>query len=101
MGRLWRRLLADLIEQLVGVWPVPVRSLSVVGHSMGGLVARSACHSGAANGAAWVSSLTSVVTLGSPHVGAPLDPDELLRDRCSAAAARPDLLRGGHADRRS
>jgi pimeloyl-ACP methyl ester carboxylesterase len=67
------RLLADLIEQLVGVWPIPVRSLSVVGHSMGGLVARSACHSSAANGAAWVSTLTSVVTLGSPHVGAPLE----------------------------
>ena len=31
-------------EQLVAHWPVPVEELVIVGHSMGGLVARSACH---------------------------------------------------------
>ena len=35
---------AVLLEQLVAEWPVAVEELAIVGHSMGGLVARSACH---------------------------------------------------------
>ncbi len=34
------------LEQLVAAWPVPVRELVLVGHSMGGLVIRSACSRG-------------------------------------------------------
>jgi pimeloyl-ACP methyl ester carboxylesterase len=41
------RALAEQLEALVRVWPVPLTELVLVGHSMGGLVARSACHYGA------------------------------------------------------
>jgi triacylglycerol lipase len=67
------RELAALLERLVGVWPVPVEEVVVVGHSMGGLVARSAAHQGAAQGHRWVERLEHLFCLGSPHFGAPLE----------------------------
>jgi pimeloyl-ACP methyl ester carboxylesterase len=67
------RLLADLLELLVRHWPHPLTRLVLVGHSMGGLVARSACHLGHVEGAGWVPLVSDVVTLGSPHRGVPLE----------------------------
>jgi pimeloyl-ACP methyl ester carboxylesterase len=61
--------LSDLLDDLVARWPVPVESICLVGHSMGGLVARSACHVGLA----WTPLVDSVVTLGTPHRGVPLE----------------------------
>jgi pimeloyl-ACP methyl ester carboxylesterase len=63
------RELADALDALVEVWPVPVERIALVGHSMGGLVARSACHAGGA----WARDVTHIVTLGSPHRGTPLE----------------------------
>jgi pimeloyl-ACP methyl ester carboxylesterase len=63
------RSLSDLLDEVVANWPVPVESISLVGHSMGGLVARSACHVGTT----WTPLVTTVVTLGTPHLGAPLE----------------------------
>jgi triacylglycerol esterase/lipase EstA (alpha/beta hydrolase family) len=62
-----------LIDDLVSAWPVPVRSLALVGHSMGGLVVRSAAHQGHDDERPWGQLLTHVVALGSPHLGAPLE----------------------------
>lgn len=67
------RELAALLEVLVAAWPVPVAELVILGHSMGGLVSRSACHSGEAAGHAWRKRLRALVFLGSPHHGAPLE----------------------------
>jgi len=67
------RAFADLLEQLVKAWPVPVTELVIVGHSMGGLVARSACWYGSAAGHAWPALLDSLVFLGTPHHGAPFE----------------------------
>ncbi|HYW58181.1 MAG TPA: alpha/beta hydrolase [Polaromonas sp.] len=64
---------AALLEQLVKAWPQPVQELSLLVHSMGGLVARSACHSGAAQGHSWLGKLKHLVFLGTPHHGAPLE----------------------------
>lgn len=64
--------LSDLLEQLVQAWPVRVHRITLVGHSMGGLVSRSAAHHAAENGRRWVDLLTDVFTLGTPHLGAPL-----------------------------
>jgi pimeloyl-ACP methyl ester carboxylesterase len=64
--------LADLLEELVAAWPVEVEEVALVGHSMGGLVSRSACHLAALDGAAWVDRVRHVVSLGTPHLGAPL-----------------------------
>lgn len=65
--------LADTLERLLRHHPVPVRRLALVGHSMGGLVIRSACHAGTERAHAWVAKLDSAFYLGSPHLGAPLE----------------------------
>jgi pimeloyl-ACP methyl ester carboxylesterase len=67
------RLLVDLLDQLVGSWPVPVTEIVLIGHSMGGLVARSAVHQANAQTLPWRSKVTRLVCLGSPHTGAPLE----------------------------
>ena len=53
---------------------MPVEDLVLLGHSMGGLVARSACHySEQPPAGMWRSKLTKLVCLGTPHHGAPLE----------------------------
>ena len=91
---------SKLLEQLVAQWPVPVEELTVLAHSMGGLVTRSAVHqatqpatrpaaqtsaqaaaeaaiapSGESSKAVlrWPSLLKNIVFLGTPHHGAPLE----------------------------
>jgi pimeloyl-ACP methyl ester carboxylesterase len=67
------RTLSDLLEAVVGAWPVPVEEITLVGHSMGGLVARSACHCGEEDELGWIEHVRHVFTLGSPHLGADLE----------------------------
>jgi pimeloyl-ACP methyl ester carboxylesterase len=67
------RELAGMLERLLHAWPVPVERLTIVGHSMGGLVARSACHCGKLAGHGWLKSMRQMVFLGTPHHGAPLE----------------------------
>ena len=87
--------LAELLDALVALWPVPVTRISLVGHSMGGLVARSAAEAATREGRTWVSTLATVVTLGTPHLGAPLEKGvhalvwSLRRTSLSAPYARP------------
>jgi pimeloyl-ACP methyl ester carboxylesterase len=52
---------------------VAVEEIALVGHSMGGLVARSACHYGADRGYGWAGQVRHVFCLGTPHLGAPLE----------------------------
>jgi pimeloyl-ACP methyl ester carboxylesterase len=66
------RSLAQLLEAVVAGWPVAVTEVALVGHSMGGLIARSACHRAAEDGLAWVALVRHVISLGTPHLGAPL-----------------------------
>lgn len=68
--------LAERLAALVAAWPVPLQEVSVLAHSMGGLVVRSACHQaaqGARGPAAWLARLRHIVFLGTPHHGAPLE----------------------------
>jgi pimeloyl-ACP methyl ester carboxylesterase len=65
--------LAQLLQQLLAAWPQPLQRLAIVGHSMGGLVARSAMHQAQLAGLAWAQQLTHLVCLGTPHMGAPLE----------------------------
>ena len=67
------RTLAEILELLHDQWPVPITELVLVGHSMGGLVARSACHYGAEQQHGWTDAVSRVVCLGSPHLGADLE----------------------------
>lgn len=64
---------AAQVEQLIASWPVAVDELVLLGHSMGGLVARSACLVAGAHGHTWPSQLRALITLGTPHHGAPLE----------------------------
>lgn len=70
------RILAQLMEGLYSVWPVPIERLVMLGHSMGGLVARSALHHGPLlqrGGLRWPGRVNDLVCLGTPHHGAPLE----------------------------
>lgn len=64
---------ADLLEQLVSQWPVPLDELVLVGHSMGGLVSRSACRWAAKKGQHWPAHVKKMVFLGTPHHGSALE----------------------------
>jgi hypothetical protein len=67
------RALTTMLETLVAAWPVPVEELTIVAHSMGGLVVRSALHYGTVAGHAWRRRLRKLVFLGTPHHGAALE----------------------------
>lgn len=67
------RTMAALINDLVRDWPTPVTDISLIGHSMGGLVARSAAHHAVAAGMSWPALVGATISLGTPHAGAPLE----------------------------
>ena len=80
--------LSGLLDDLVAEWPVEMEQIALVGHSMGGLVARSACHQGKEAGRFWVRRVHHVVCLGSPHYGAPLE--QLVHVASSVLARVPE-----------
>lgn len=67
------RTCARMLEALVAAWPVPLKELSILAHSMGGLVARSAHHYASAANHVWIRKLRKLVFLGTPHHGTPLE----------------------------
>ena len=67
------RELAELLETLIGNGTSPFEELVIMGHSMGGLVTRSACNYGRAAKHKWTECLRKLVFLGTPHHGAPLE----------------------------
>jgi hypothetical protein len=67
------RELARMLEELLKNWPEPVQELSILAHSMGGLITRSAVHLATQQGAQWPARLKNIVFLGTPHHGAPME----------------------------
>lgn len=67
------RELAEWLDAVVAGWPVEVTEVALVGHSLGGLVARGAAEHAHDAGLAWLGHLRQVVMLGTPHLGAPLE----------------------------
>jgi PGAP1-like protein len=65
--------LSHQLEQLAQHWPTPIQEISVLAHSMGGLVIRSAVYSAGQDKSAWTKHLKNIVFLGTPHHGAPLE----------------------------
>jgi pimeloyl-ACP methyl ester carboxylesterase len=63
------RAFAGQLEALLGAWPAPVDELVIIGHSMGGLLARSACYYGELAGHTWPRHLRKIIFLGTPHHG--------------------------------
>jgi pimeloyl-ACP methyl ester carboxylesterase len=62
-----------LIRQLVASWPTDVTRITLVGHSMGGLVVRAATNHATASGQTWQHLVRDVICLGTPHTGAALE----------------------------
>ena len=105
------RELAAKLQRLVSAWPVRVRELDLIGHSMGGLVIRSACHYGRHSAhlsdrlrrrVPWPGKVKRVVLLGVPNNGANL---EVIANLTSAALWSVPIpvtrLIGAGIDRRS
>ena len=67
------RAFAKMLDVLVKQWPVPIEELTIIGHSMGGLVVRSACHYAMKAAQAWRPRLRNMIFLGTPHHGVPLE----------------------------
>jgi pimeloyl-ACP methyl ester carboxylesterase len=67
------RQLSRLLAAVLASWPTEVEELVLIGHSMGGLVARSACRYGELAEEPWVADVRHVFCLASPHLGAPLE----------------------------
>jgi triacylglycerol lipase len=105
------RELAARLQRLVRAWPVRVREIDLIGHSMGGLVIRSACHYGRGSATLpdrlrrrgpWPAKVKRVVLLGVPNGGAGL---EVIANLTSAALWSLPIpvtrLLGAGLDRRS
>ena len=83
------RELSWILERLCREWPVRVEEVALVGHSMGGLVARSACHEAEEAGRAWLEHVTHVVCLGSPNTGSWLE--KVVHVATSAMRRAPEM----------
>ena len=66
------RSLAWLLEDLIQRNP-RITSIDLIGHSMGGLVSRSALFYGKQNTHNWINKVGNLVCIGSPHHGAVLE----------------------------
>jgi len=67
------RRLAALLNQIDQESPEPIRDIVFIGHSMGGLVVRSACHYGKEENLPWVRRVRKIFLLGTPHLGTDLE----------------------------
>jgi pimeloyl-ACP methyl ester carboxylesterase len=67
------RRLAKLLSEAVEAYPAPVDEIALIGHSMGGLVTRSAAHYAREHNEPWIEHLRHIACIGSPHLGAPLE----------------------------
>ncbi len=65
--------LAAQLEQLLAHWPVAIQEITVLAHSMGGLVTRSALYYAQQSGLRWPRYLKNIIFLGTPQHGAPLE----------------------------
>ncbi len=66
------RELAAQLEALLKAWPVPIQDLTIIAHSINGLVTRSACECGERARHVWRRRLKKIIFLGTPHFSAPL-----------------------------
>jgi pimeloyl-ACP methyl ester carboxylesterase len=67
------RALSELLAATAAAWPTRLDRIALVGHSMGGLVARSAAHGAREAGEPWADRLSHLACLGTPHRGSPVE----------------------------
>lgn len=92
------RLLNGMLQRLVENWPIEVEQIALVGHSMGGLIARGACYDADRADLPWVRRVRHIVCLGSPHLGAPLE--QLVHYASAALMRMPETRPFGRLLRR-
>lgn len=82
--------LSASLQRLVSAVTPESLELILVGHSMGGLVTHSAVHAATHDQpATWPSAVSHVITLGTPHEGAPLEKFGQLAERVLGAIDLP------------
>lgn len=77
------------LDDLVRLYPGPVDELVLLGFSMGGLVIRAATHVAKTRGHAWLSKVSRVFYVGTPHRGSPLERVGRVVSRVLAAIPDP------------
>jgi len=65
--------LVVLLAELATAYPLPVEEIMLIGHSMGGLVIRSACASVRPESTGWLARVRRAIYIGTPHDGADLE----------------------------
>lgn len=65
--------LAAILEQLILNYPIEVEEITLIAHSMGGLVTHSACNYAQENDLAWTKKLKNIFLLATPHLGSYLE----------------------------
>lgn len=63
----------EKLAALLEVETTQYQKIVIVGHSMGGLLTRSACHFAGVHAMQWPSKLKAAAMLGTPHNGAPME----------------------------
>jgi triacylglycerol lipase len=67
------QVLADILEKLYQNYPIEIEEICIVAHSMGGLVAHSACFYAQKLGLTWTNQLKHIFLLATPHLGSFLE----------------------------
>jgi triacylglycerol lipase len=65
--------LAQLLHDLVAAYPGPIEEITLLGHSMGGLVMRSACDPSRPESGNWLARVKRAIYIATPHDGADLE----------------------------
>lgn len=92
--------LASLMRSVLAESPVAIRSITFIGHSLGGLVIRSALHQ--AEDTEWSRRVERVFYIGTPHQGSPMERAGRLTRAVLGAVPEPvTQMLGDLSDRRS
>ena len=70
------KMFSELVQTLCNNYPVEISEITIIAHSMGGLVAHSACHYTLTNMSLvtnWTEKVKNVFLLGTPHLGSFLE----------------------------
>ncbi len=67
------RSISRLINTLASTYPNVIKSITIIAHSMGGLVIRSSCHYAGIEGHTWTKKIDRIFLIGVPNDGAFLE----------------------------
>ena len=65
--------LAALLEKLYENYPIKIEEISIIAHSMGGLLTHSACYYAQKSEMLWAQKLRNIFLLATPHLGSFLE----------------------------